>query len=298
MSRAMYLSLAVGFLMLALKVGGYLYTGSAAILSDAAESVVHVAAVAFATYSLRLSFKPPDKDHLYGHAKISYFSAGFEGAMIIVAAVYILYEAILDIVHGPQIENPGIGAWLTGLAVLINAALGAYLVILGKRKRSVILEANGKHVLTDVWTSAGVLVALFLTLQTHWLYWDPITAIILALNIVWSGWGLLHRSFGGLMDRTDPEMDKRLRETLESVTTRCGIKYHQLRHRHLGNAWWVDLHLLFPSGMAIEDAHDRATDIEDALEQVIPGRAYVTTHLEPIEGHDARHRDSHFPHRG
>ena len=155
---AMRLSLAVGFLMLATKVFAYWMTGSAAILSDAAESVVHVVAVSFAAYSLWLSRKPPDPSHLYGHDKIAFFSAGFEGAMIVLAAVYIVYESIRRLIAGPKLENLGAGALLVLAAGLINGALGGYLVWVGKRHRSLILEADGRHVLTDCLTSFGVLV--------------------------------------------------------------------------------------------------------------------------------------------
>ncbi len=140
-------SLVIGVLMFVMKVGAYLLTGSAAILSDAAESVVHVAAVAFAAYSLRLSFRPADDQHLYGHTKISFFSAGFEGAMIILAALYIIYEVVAKWRAGLHLENLGLGTGLTALAMVINGVLGGYLVWLGKQKRSIILEANGKHVL-------------------------------------------------------------------------------------------------------------------------------------------------------
>lgn len=296
MRTAMSLSLAVGFLMLALKMGAYFATSSSALLSDAAESVVHIAAVAFAAYSLRLSFRPPDADHRYGHAKISYFSAGFEGAMIILAAIFIIYDASREWYHGPSLENIWLGAGLAGTSVVINTFLGVYLVRLGRRRKSVILEANGSHVLTDVWTSIGVIGALVLVKLTGWVYWDPIVAIAVALNILFAGFRLIRRSFGGLMDRTDPAMDILLKDTLKAECASRGIRFHQLRHRNLGNAWWVELHLLFPKGTLIEDAHELATQIEDKLESVIPGRAYVSSHLEPIEGHDAVHRESHFPH--
>ncbi|MEI6073849.1 MAG: cation diffusion facilitator family transporter, partial [Verrucomicrobiae bacterium] len=148
----MNLSLGVGLLMFVIKVSAYLLTGSSAILSDAAESVVHVAAVIFASYSLRLSFRPADQDHQYGHAKIAFFSVGFEGAMIILAAIYIIYVSVSKWLTGLALENLGAGSLLTASTVAINGGLGAYLVWLGRRRNSRILEANGKHVLTDCWT--------------------------------------------------------------------------------------------------------------------------------------------------
>ena len=217
---AMSLSLVIGFLMLGMKVGAYLLTGSAAILSDATESVLHVAAVAFAFYSLWLSFKPADATHLYGHEKISFFSAGVEGTLIIVAAIFIIYEAIAKWLGGLFLENLGTGTALTAAAALINGVLGAYLVWIGKKKGSLILEANGKHVLTDSWTSIGVLVGLGLTLLTGWLPWDPIFAILVAINILFSGVSLIRKSVAGLMDKADPTVHHRIEAILKEETNR------------------------------------------------------------------------------
>jgi cation diffusion facilitator family transporter len=286
---AMTLSLVIGLLMFAIKVGAYLLTGSAAILSDAAESVVHVAAVTFAFYSLRLSFKPADEGHRYGHAKISFFSAGFEGAMILLAALYIGYEAIQKLIFGSQLQNLGAGTSLTVLATLINGVLGAYLLATGRRRRSLILVANGKHVLIDCWTSLGVIAGLVLTLLTGWSAWDPIAALAVAGNIVFSGIGLIRESVRGLMDVADPEIDRQLTEVLDSQARRHGIEYHDLRHRNLGALYWVEVHLLFPQSWTIGEAHRIATGIENAVAAAIETQAYVTTHLEAIEDHERIH---------
>ncbi|MFN8177518.1 MAG: cation diffusion facilitator family transporter [bacterium] len=286
---AMTLSLVVGIMMFVMKVTAYLMTGSAAILSDAAESVVHVAAVAFAFYSLRLSFKPADSSHLYGHAKISFFSAGFEGAMIIIAALYIIYESIHKWLAGLVLENLGYGTMFTAAATLINGALGAFLIWTGRRRRSLILEANGKHVLTDCWTSLGVLVGLGLVLITKWLPWDPITGIVAATNILFSGIGLIRTSASGLMDRADEDVQRRLVEILDRETASRGVGYHDLRHRNVGDATWVDLHLLFAAEISVQDAHRTATEIERAVEASLGTRVHVTSHLESWEDHDHVH---------
>ncbi len=287
---AMTLSLVVGLLMFSIKVGGYLLTNSAAILGDAGESVVHVAAVTFAFFSLRYSHRPPDQGHPYGHAKISFFSAGFEGAMILCAAVYILYEAIYKWTMGlVELQNLGLGTLLTVLAMLINGGLGAFLIWTGRRYRSLILLANGKHVLTDCWTSLGVVVGLTLTQVTGWLAWDPIAAIFVAFNIMFSGVGLVRKSFQGLMDTADPAIHHQLVELLERETARHGIRYHELRHRSLGSVYWVDVHLLFVQSLPIGEAHRIATAIEQALAESIESPAQVTTHLEAIEDHDHVH---------
>lgn len=286
---AMRLSLFIGVLMLVMKVGGYLLTGSVAILSDAAESVVHVAAVIFASYSLWMAYRPADASHPYGHAKISFFSAGFEGAMIVLAALYIIFESVNMWLHGLRLENLGLGTGLTFLAALINGVLGVYLVWLGKRKDSLILEANGRHVLTDCWTSVGVLVGLGLTQITGWLEWDPIFAIIVAINILISGIGLIRRSIGGLMDAADPEVDRTLVAVLDRETTSLGIEYHGLRHRNMGRDHWVEVHLLFPGAMSVSAAHATATQIEAQIERAMTSPTFVTTHLEAKEDHARIH---------
>jgi len=286
---AMTLSLVIGCLMFVMKVSAYLLTGSAAILSDAAESVVHVAAVFFAAYSLRLSYKPADDEHMYGHSKIAFFSAGFEGAMIILAAIYIIYESIHKWLTGLQLENLGYGSLLTGAATLINGALGGYLIWIGRRKKSLILEANGKHVLTDCWTSAAVLVGLGLIMVTKWLPWDPICGILMAINILVSGGGLIRSASAGLMDHADPEAHRQLVEILDRETAQHGISYHALRHRNIGDAHWVELHFLFPEGTSLGDAHRAATAVEQVVERSLLPRAHVTSHLECTSDHDALH---------
>jgi cation diffusion facilitator family transporter len=290
---AMRLSLAVGFFMLAAKTFAYWLTGSAAILSDAAESVVHVVAVSFAAYSLWLSVKPADRSHLYGHDKISFFSAGFEGAMIIIAAFYIIFVSIEKWISGLKLENLGIGTGLTFLASLINGGLGLYLVAIGRKKHSLILEANGKHVLTDCWTSLGVVVGLSLAIITGWLVLDPIIAILVAINILWTGAQLIRQSIGGLMDEVDPETEARIKTLLDPITKSQGIEYHALRHRNTGSTLWMELHLLFPKGILLEKAHAIATQIEDRLKNDFPTRTEVITHLETLEDHADIHSDRH-----
>jgi len=284
------LSLSIGFLMLAGKWYAYLRTGSAAILSDAAESIVHVIAVAFAAYSLWLSFKPADESHPYGHDKIAFFSAGIEGTMIILAALVILYESIQKWLGGLALENLSEGTAFVAGAAIINAGLGWYLLWQGKRYGSLILVANGKHVLTDVWTSAGVIVGLLLVLWTGWLPFDPIFAIAVALNILWSGGKLVRQSVGGLMDEGDPRLEQRIRDILDAETRRRHLTYHEVRYRNAGNVLWVELHLQFPSGTLIEDAHWQATEIEATVKSTLGDPVNIITHLEPAEEHDSIHQ--------
>lgn len=290
----MRLSLAVGLLMLATKVFAFWITGSAAVLSDAAESVVHVVAVSFAAYSLWLSLKPADSSHLYGHDKITFFSAGFEGAMIILAAVYIIFVSIQKWIAGLHLENLGIGTVLVLVAGLTNGALGGYLVWAGKKRGSLILEANGKHVLTDCLTSLGVIVGLSLTLLTGRLYFDPVFAIFVALNILWTGGNLIRRSIGGLMDEVDSKTQARILGVLREMCECSRVQFHGLRHRNAGNTIWVEVHLLFPEATSLRSAHELATKIEERIGGELGSRAEVITHLETLEDHDQVHAREHY----
>ncbi len=290
LQRAMKLSLAVSVFMLVGKLYAYFITNSAAILSDAAESVVHILAVSFAAFSLWLSVKPPDSDHPYGHDKISFFSAGIEGGLIVTAAIFIIYEAIQKWVAGLRVEHLDNGTIIVAAAAVVNAALGWYLVWQGKKHDSLILVANGKHVLTDSWTSFGIVGGLLLVLATDWLPFDPILAIFVALNIIWSGGKLIRISVGGLMDEVDPEADRRIREVLDAETGKYSLGYHELRNRKSGNTLWIDFHLLFPSGTSIDDAHEIATRIETVLRGTMRETCVVTSHLEPAEDHERIHR--------
>ena len=288
----MSLSVAVGLLLLLLKFSAYAMTGSTAILSDAAESVVHIFAVLFAAYSLWLSLKPADEQHPYGHAKISFFSAGLEGALILFAALLIIAIAVQDWVSGLAVRNLDTGIILTALAAGINGTLGWHLIRVGRRKKSLILEANGQHVLTDCWTSGGVVVGLLLAHFTGWLFLDPICAILVALNIIFSGFRLVQRSVFGLMDQADPEVQQRLLHRLDRECRSRGISHHLMRQRFNGFSYDVDVHLLFPDSMTIMEAHRLATEVERAIEAELNTSTHVTTHLEPMEDHLNIHPES------
>lgn len=291
---SMLFSLGVGVLMFVVKIGAYAMTGSLAILSDAAESVVHVVAVSFATYSLWLSHRPVDKSHPYGHEKIAFFSAGFEGAMIVLAACYIIYAVLHGWFHGLRLEHLGIGAAFTAGAAILNGALGTYLIWQGKKRHSLILEADGKHVLTDAYTSAGVIVGLVLVLITGWLPFDPILAILVAMNILWSGGKLIRRSIAGLMDEVDPQLESVIEAALDRITSKSGIRYHGLRYRNAGNTVWIEFHLLFPRETTLEEAHAVATRVEETIEESLPMPVKIISHLETSENHETAHKRSHI----
>ncbi|UCF35860.1 MAG: cation transporter [Acidobacteriota bacterium] len=290
---AMQLSLSVGGVMFAGKVLAYVLTGSAAVFSDAAESVVHLAAVAFAAFSLWLSAKPVSDKFTYGYERISFFSAGFEGAMIILAALTIIYTAIDKWIHGIELEHIGLGALLVAAAGFVNGLLGWYLIRIGKRNRSIILEANGRHVLTDSWTSAGVIIGLLLVWFTDWKPFDPIMAILVAGNILWSGSQLVRRSIEGLMDYSDPEVGRQIRDTLDEMSEGGDFQYHGVRFRDLGHRLSIELHLLFPYGWPLGEAHRIATDVEDRIQSSLDRPTDVVTHLEAVEDHGKVHPEEH-----
>jgi cation diffusion facilitator family transporter len=220
---AMRLSLIISIAMLVGKTTAYFMTHSTAILSDAAESMVHVIAVAFAVFSLRLSTKPAAPQFLYGYERITFFSAGFEGAMIIVAAVAILVSAVKDWLAGLQLQNLGAGTLLVLAAGIVNAVLGYYLIRLGRKTKSLILEADGRHVITDSWTSFGVVTGLGLVMLTGWKPFDPLVAIAVAINILWSGGRLVWHSALGLLDYSDPGAGRQIRAALDSICPELGI---------------------------------------------------------------------------
>lgn len=279
--RVMNLSLAAALVLLAAKVTAAVFTGSSAIYSDAAESVVHFLAVCFAAWALRLAHKPADETHHFGHDKVAFLSAGFEGAMISAAAMLIFYEAIRQMIFGVEIQNLGFGMAITGAAAAINLVLGLSLLSVGKRSNSPLLRANGLHVLTDVWSSAAVLVALVLYQQTGWVWWDPIAAMLAALNILRVGYKLIRESLGGLLDEADPAMEKKIRDLLDVEVAKQGLSYHNFRHRHSGRTHWVEFHLVFDDHLTVGEAHDAATAIESSVAAMLHPDGRVISHLEP-----------------
>jgi cation diffusion facilitator family transporter len=288
--RAMSWSLGISLAMVLLKMGGYFFTSSAAILSDAVEAILHVVAVLFATYSLRLSNKPADATHRYGHAKIGFFSAGVEGSLILLAALYIYFHSAKKLFYPEPLENLPLGIVLTIIAACINGALGFYLIRSGRKHHSFVVEANGKHTLTDCWTSVAVLISLLLTSIFHWVPSDPLVGMLIATNILVTGIRLVRSGYSGLMDTADPAIQQNIVELLDRETSKRGVSYHNLRHRNLGDTNWVEFHLVFPVGVLLSDAHRVATEIEETLETNIASGAKVTTHLESALDHDVVHR--------
>lgn len=276
----MNISLATGIAMLFLKWSAFLLTGSSAIFSDASETVVHIFAVAFAAYSLRIAYRPPDEDHHFGHDKVSYLSAGFEGGLIVIAAIVIIYTAVDKIINGIEIEQIGLGTALVGVAGAVNALLGWYLVRVGRQTSSVILVANGKHILTDAWTSVGAIIGLGVVMLTNVMILDPLVAIFFAFNILYEGGKLVRNAVQGLMDKTNPELEEKSRQMLDIICEKHDITYHRLRLRESGTCVYVDFHLQFPDETTIQRAHEIATEAEMAIGEAMGKPADVFSHLE------------------
>jgi cation diffusion facilitator family transporter len=288
--RIMNLSLGVAVVLLAAKVTAAVVTGSSAVYSDAAESVVHLLAVGFAAWALRLAHKPADETHHFGHDKVAFLSAGFEGAMISAAAVLILYEAVRQWIYGVSINHLGFGAQVTAAAAVVNLALGLALVRIGGKSGSPLIRANGMHVLTDVWSSGAVLIALALVYWTKWVWWDPIAASLAALNILRVGFKLIRESLSGLLDEADPRVEREICELLDREAGQRGLTYHNLRHRHSGRTHWVEFHLVFADDLTVGRAHEDATAIEASIADLLKPDGRVISHLEPksAEHHEER----------
>jgi len=286
---ALFISLTASCVSLALKVAAYLTTDSTAALSDAAESVVHLFAVIFVVYGYYLSRKPADDDHHYGHERVEFFSIGAEGAIIVIAGITIIYNAIESAILGVEIANIGRGMILMGAAALVNLAVGSYVIRVGRRENSMITVSNGKHTLTDVWTSGGVLLALGLIELTGWLFIDIAVSLFIAGYIIREAYTLLRYSVRGLMDTRNPDVDKALKEVLQQEASAQVKGWHHLRHRTSGGTTWVELHLVFEDDISLKAAHDHTTRLERKLIDALKTDAVVTIHLEPDESHDESH---------
>lgn len=287
-------SLLVAVLMLVGKCGAYYITGSVAILSDAAESVIHIIATGLAGMSLWYSMRPADANHPYGHGKIAYFSAGFEGALILVAALGVIAVGIEGLIHGVELRALDIGLVITAALAMVNLALGLFLVQTGKRANQLILIANGKHVLTDMWTSAGVVIGVGLVYLTGITWFDPLFAVIMGTNILVSAISLIRRSMQGLLDQVDPEHTEKLLTCLNKAVEQDILSgFHQLRHRATNSILWVEVHFLLPDAMPNAEAHRRATLVEKDIQQLFTNfTVQITTHVEP-KSHDRAHPSGH-----
>lgn len=291
-------SLSLAIVMLVGKSLAAWWTGSIALASDAAESFVHLAATAFAAYSLWRSARPADSSHPFGHGKIAYFSTAFEGALVFATGGGVAFASAQDLLFPRPLHDLGPGLWLASALAVLNLGLGALLLWAGRRSRSLVLESNGHHVLSDVWTSLAVVLGVGLVGLTGWEPLDPLVALGAAGLLFFNGGRLLSRAARGLLEAADPADTARIVETLSEARLAGRIAgYHQVRHRRIDEELWIEAHLLMPGGLSLHEAHRRASAVEAALVAAF-GRTpvRVLTHLEP-ELHEAAHPGGHadFP---
>jgi cation diffusion facilitator family transporter len=279
--RAGLVSLVVGVALLAVKYLAYLLTGSAAVLSDALESIVNVVAALFALGSLRFAGRPADHDHPYGHGKIEFFSAVFEGGLIAFAAVAIGWYAIEHLLRGPRVGAVESGVLLTCGAGVVNAVLGWYLVSTGRRARSLILVADGQHVLSDFWTSAGVVVGLVLVHATGYAWLDPAVALALGVNLAFTGVRLVRQAAGGLLDEEDTALLERLVAAFDQTRTPGIIRIHRLRGIRAGRFTHVDAHLIVPEFWTVEQAHEATDAFERRVIETCALQGEIVFHTDP-----------------
>jgi len=279
--RAILVSVAVGIILLVGKFVAAALTGSAAILSDALESIINVVASGFAFYSIALSDIPPDRSHPYGHGKVESFSAGFEGALIILAALAILWQALPGFFSPPPLLQLNLGIVIVLASACVNAGLGLFLIRTGKHSHSLALTADGRHVLTDSYTSVGVVLGLLLVRLTGWAVFDSLTACAVALNILVSGTRLLRISVSHLMDASDEAVLRDIVDTLHSNQRPEWIELHQLRSWHSGERHHIDFHLTLPRYWDLEQGHATNTEIEEQLIKRFHGQSEAIIHLDP-----------------
>jgi cation diffusion facilitator family transporter len=264
-----------------LKGAAYHFTGSVGLLSDALESLVNLAGALMALAMLSVAARPPDEDHAYGHSKAEYFSAGAEGALIVVAALSIAVAAVDRLLHPRPIQQIGLGLAVSVVAALLNLAVALVLLRAARTHRSATLQASAHHLLTDVWTTAGVLVGVGAVGLTGWLVLDPLVAIAVAVNIVWTGGRILRDSVAGLMDAALPGKEQRVLRELLARYVAEGVEYHALRTRRAGAHRFVSVHVLVPAEWTVQQGHDLLERIEADIRRALPPIT-VLTHLEPL----------------
>ncbi len=283
LTRYAWLSIAAALTTIALKTGAYFLTGSVGLLSDAIESVVNLFAAIMALSMLTIAARPPDESHSYGHGKAEYFSSYVEGILILVAAAGIAFTAISRILNPREIEQIGIGLIISALASLINFLVARVLLKAGKKHGSITLEADGHHLMTDVWTSGGIVLGLGLVAITNWQILDPIIALLVSANITYTGFKIISRSVAGLMDASLSKAEMQaIKKVLNKYREKYEIDFHALRTRQAGSRHFITVHVLVPGAWTVHDAHHIAEDIEGDIRAAVQN-SVAFTHLEPIE---------------
>jgi cation diffusion facilitator family transporter len=282
LKRYAWLSIAAAIATILLKGVAWRMTGSVGLLSDAIESFVNLAGAMMALWMLTLAERPADDDHAHGHGKAEYFSSAFEGFLILLAALSIAYTAIDRLLNPQPLEAVGLGLLVSVVASIINFATARTLMGVGRMHNSITLEADAHHLMTDVWTSVGVIGGVGLVWMSGWLWLDPAIALLVAANIVWTGWHLMRRSAAGLMDISLPAEKLEKIEALLAGYRQQGLDFHALRTRQAGSRAFVTFHVLVPGHWTVQQGHDWAERIEADIRHALP-HTHITTHLEPLE---------------
>lgn len=282
LTRYAWLSIGAAIVTLVMKSAAFVLTGSVAVLSDALETLVNLGAAIVALAALSVGARPPDEDHAYGHGKTEYFSSGVEGTLIVLAAAAILVEAVNRLLHPEPLTFPGVGIVITVLAALVNLAVALVLRRVGRRERSIALEADAQHLLSDVWTSAAVVVGVGIVTLTGWERLDPIVAFLVGGQLIYAGARLLRRSTLGLMDTALPEKELSAVESILRNYASRGIGSHALRTRQAGARGFVSVHIQVPGEWTVQRGHEMLEEIEARIRRAVPG-VTVFTHLEPAE---------------
>ncbi|MCX6866098.1 MAG: cation diffusion facilitator family transporter [Verrucomicrobia bacterium] len=282
LTRYAWISIAAAVVTIALKTAAYYLTGSVGLLSDALESLVNLVGGIMALAMLTIAARPADKDHAYGHSKAEYFSSGVEGALILAAALSIVLTAIPRLFHARELEQVGAGLAVSVVASVINLGVALLLLRVGKKHHSITLEANAHHLLTDVWTSVGVLAGVGTVVLTGWLWMDPVVALLVAANIVWTGSHIVWRSVSGLMDLALSEEDLATINQVLVTYQNEEVQFHALRSRQAGARKFVSVHVLVPGTWTVHNGHELLERIEESLRTALPNIT-VFTHLESLD---------------
>jgi cation diffusion facilitator family transporter len=283
LTRFAWLSISAAIATITLKTGAYFLTGSVGLLSDAIESFVNLAGAVMALVMLTIAARPADEDHVYGHTKAEYFASSTEGLLILGAAIGITGAAIQRLIQPKEIEQLGLGLIVSIAASIINLVVARILLNAGRQRNSITLEADAHHLMTDVWTSVGVIGGVGLVGLTGWNILDPILAILVALNIIWTGIKLIRRSVAGFMDEAWPPREQELIQKVMNKYRAMGVTFHALRTRQAAARRFMSVHILVPGEWTVHDAHHIAEDFENDVRSALGGVVTVFTHLEPVE---------------
>ena len=283
LTRFAWLSIGAALATITLKTVAYFLTGSVGLLSDAIESLVNLAGASMALIMLSIAARPADESHVYGHSKAEYFASITEGLLILGAAIGITSAAIERLLHPQHLEQLGFGLAVSVAASVINFIVARKLMDEGSKRSSITLEADAHHLMTDVWTSVGVISGVAIAGFTGWTILDPLVAIAVALNIIWTGVKLVRRSVAGLMDTALPEREQRLIQEVMEKYREKGVNFHALRTREAAARRFISVHILVPGDWTVHDAHHVAEDFESEVRAVLGGVVTVFTHLEPVE---------------